>query len=72
MGTSPICPQPQVDVGHLLRLPEDASGPQLVEDEFKCLNLNVHCPPIRKEMPNLPVLVWIHGKQTWNIVLMDV
>ncbi|CAI7592893.1 unnamed protein product [Penicillium palitans] len=57
----PICPQPDVDVRHLLRIPVDfAIGPE-AEDEFECLNLEITCPPKSSTTGPLPVLIWIHG-----------
>ncbi|KAI8718130.1 Carboxylic ester hydrolase [Fusarium sp. LHS14.1] len=59
----PQCPQPKVDVGHLLRLPRNVESPTIEEDEFKCLNLNISRPTSAdiKDKGLLPVLVWIHG-----------
>ncbi|KAJ5497498.1 Carboxylesterase type B [Penicillium fimorum] len=57
----PICPQPDVDVRHLLRIPEDFHIAPEVEDEFECLNLEITCPPKSDTIGPLPVLVWIHG-----------
>ncbi|KAF4469114.1 carotenoid oxygenase [Fusarium albosuccineum] len=59
----PQCPQPHVDVGHLLRLPEKFSNPKIDQDEFRCLNLNVSRPKDSDiaDKGLLPVLVWIHG-----------
>ncbi|CAI7634241.1 unnamed protein product [Penicillium glandicola] len=57
----PICPQPTVDVRHLLRIPEDFAIAPETEDEFECLNLEITCPPKSSPTDSLPVLVWIHG-----------
>ncbi|KGO55122.1 Carboxylesterase, type B [Penicillium expansum] len=57
----PICPQPDVDVRHLLRIPEDFPIAPEAEDEFECLNLEITCPPKSSITGPLPVLVWIHG-----------
>ncbi|KAJ9134335.1 Carboxylic ester hydrolase [Pleurostoma richardsiae] len=60
----PQCPQPRVDVGHLLRIPPDVPiSPHIAEDEFGCLNLNITCPPRTNssDVTLLPVLVWVHG-----------
>ncbi|KAJ5541066.1 Carboxylesterase type B [Penicillium frequentans] len=57
----PRCPQADVDVRHLLRIPEDFPIAPEAEDEFECLNLEVTCPPISSTAGPLPVLVWIHG-----------
>ncbi|KAM5353442.1 hypothetical protein ACJ41O_000092 [Fusarium nematophilum] len=53
---------PNVDVGHLLRLPRNISTPRIDEDEFKCLNLNISTPADEDVAGKglLPVLVWIH------------
>ncbi|KAH6985176.1 Alpha/Beta hydrolase protein [Ilyonectria destructans] len=59
----PQCPQPHVDIGHLLRLPRHISMPHIGQDEFKCLNLNVS-RPAQADIAGkglLPVLVWVHG-----------
>lgn len=59
----PQCPQPHVDVGHLLRVPPHIEIARAEEDEFRCLNLNVS-RPAKEMVPGealLPVLVWIHG-----------
>ncbi|KAK7511663.1 carboxylesterase [Phyllosticta citriasiana] len=55
----PRCPQVHVDVGHLLRVPEDIPFQNEPEDEFECLNLDV-CVPAGVSGP-VPVMVWIHG-----------
>ncbi|KAJ5638601.1 Carboxylesterase type B [Penicillium herquei] len=57
----PRCPQMDVDVRHLLRIPEDFIIAPEAEDEFECLNLEITCPPISSSSEPLPVLVWIHG-----------
>ncbi|KAI8667590.1 Carboxylic ester hydrolase [Fusarium sp. Ph1] len=59
----PQCPQPKVDVGHLLRLPRNLESPTIEEDEFNCLNLNISRPKGAdiKGKGLLPVLVWIHA-----------
>jgi len=58
---SPRCPQVDVDVRHLLRIPEDFPIVPEAEDEFECLNLEITCPPVSATTGPLPVLVWIHG-----------
>lgn len=50
-----------LDVGHLLRIPEDVEIPREKEDEFGCLNLEITCPPPRESGGSLPVVIWIHG-----------
>lgn len=60
----PRCPQPKVDIGHLLRLPDELTSRTCAvveEDEFGCLNLDVVVPDTRVEGKKLPVLIWIHG-----------
>ncbi|KAJ5097943.1 hypothetical protein N7532_004944 [Penicillium argentinense] len=57
----PRCPQADVDVRHLLRIPEDFAIRPEKEDEFECLNLEITCPPVLSTTEPLPVLVWIHG-----------
>ncbi|KAJ5453568.1 Carboxylesterasetype B [Penicillium daleae] len=57
----PRCPQVDVDVRHLLRIPEDFAIAPEAEDELECLNLEITCPPVSPETEALPVLVWIHG-----------
>ncbi|KAH7028149.1 Alpha/Beta hydrolase protein [Microdochium trichocladiopsis] len=63
----PRCPQVQIDVGHLLRLPSNHVLPVEPEDEFACLNLDVCAPegclaPFpSSEHTRLPVLIWVHG-----------
>ncbi|EYE92028.1 putative carboxylesterase [Aspergillus ruber CBS 135680] len=57
----PRCPQMKIDVRHLLRIPEDIEIPEEDEDEFKCLNLEITCPPLHQSKGPLPVLIWIHG-----------
>lgn len=62
---SPQCPQNNVDVGHLLRLPEilEESQKEVKQDEFECLNLNVSVPARTTSTKDLlPVLIWIHGE----------
>lgn len=49
-----------MDVGHLLRIPEDIVLPKEPEDEFECLNLDV-CVPAGLRGP-VPVMIWIHGQ----------
>lgn len=51
----------KIDVRHLLRIPEDYEIPEEDEDEFKCLNLEITCPPLDQTKGPLPVLIWIHG-----------
>jgi hypothetical protein len=50
-----------VDVRHLLRIPEDFPIAPEAEDEFECLNLEITSPPASLATEPLPVLVWIHG-----------
>ncbi|KAJ5295812.1 hypothetical protein N7508_010633 [Penicillium antarcticum] len=57
----PRCPQMEVDVRHLLRIPEDFTIAPEPEDEFECLNLEITAPPKSSNTGPLPVLVWIHG-----------
>ncbi|KAJ5388779.1 Carboxylesterase type B [Penicillium cosmopolitanum] len=57
----PRCPQVDVDVRHLLRIPEDFAIAPEAEDEFECLNLEITSPPASLTAEPLPVLVWIHG-----------
>lgn len=59
--TSPKCPQVDVDVRHLLRIPEDFEIKEEAEDEFECLNLDVTVPANVPSGQKLPVLVWIYG-----------
>lgn len=58
---SPKCPQVDVDVRHLLRIPEDFEIKEEAEDEFECLNLDVTVPANVPSGQKLPVLVWIYG-----------
>lgn len=51
----------KIDVRHLLRIPENVEIPEEDEDEFKCLNLEITCPPLDQTKGPLPVLIWIHG-----------
>ena len=51
----------EVDVRHLLRIPEDFEIAPEPEDEFECLNLEITCPPLSSIKEPLPVIVWIHG-----------
>ena len=64
----PRCPQVDVDVKHLLRIPEDFAIASEPEDEFECLNLEITCPPVSSGSDPLPVLVWIHGLVDSNLV----
>ncbi|PYH34179.1 putative carboxylesterase [Aspergillus neoniger CBS 115656] len=57
----PRCPQVDVDVRHLLRIPEDFPIGKEPEDEFECLNLDITCPPASSAKGPLPVLLWIYG-----------
>ncbi|RAL01252.1 putative carboxylesterase [Aspergillus ibericus CBS 121593] len=57
----PRCPQVDVDVRHLLRIPEDFKIEKEPEDEFECLNLDITCPPASSAKGPLPVLLWIYG-----------
>ncbi|KAI1399046.1 Alpha/Beta hydrolase protein [Hypoxylon fuscum] len=58
----PQCPQPDVDPGHLLRVPPNIKFTRIEEDELECLNLNITTPPHvgRNALGLLPVLVWVH------------
>lgn len=63
---SPQCPQNDVDVGYLLRLPKKyGSHKEKVQDEFHCLNLNVSVP-VTDSDKLLPVLIWIHGRPIYR------
>ncbi|KAJ5329656.1 Carboxylesterase type B [Penicillium brevicompactum] len=57
----PRCPQADVDVRHLLRIPEDFEIAPEAEDEFECLNLEITCPANSSSAGPLPVIIWIHG-----------
>ncbi|OJJ37707.1 hypothetical protein ASPWEDRAFT_39443 [Aspergillus wentii DTO 134E9] len=57
----PRCPQADVDVRHLLRIPEDFEIANEPEDEFECLNLDVNGPPVSSVKEPLPVIIWIYG-----------
>ncbi|VUC37787.1 unnamed protein product [Clonostachys rosea] len=58
----PRCPQVQVDIGHLLRIPLNRNLPQEVEDELRCTNLDVVVPKLDpSHLVQLPVLAFIHG-----------
>ncbi|KAL4933273.1 putative carboxylesterase [Aspergillus undulatus] len=57
----PRCPQVDIDVRHLLRIPEDYVIEKEAEDEFECLTIDVTVPPGSEGKGELPVLVWIHG-----------
>ncbi|KAJ9263780.1 hypothetical protein DTO195F2_2697 [Paecilomyces variotii] len=57
----PRCPQVDIDVRHLLRLPEDFKIEDEPEDEFECLNLEIACPANISSSKLLPVLFWIYG-----------
>ncbi|KAL1972988.1 hypothetical protein VTN31DRAFT_6530 [Thermomyces dupontii] len=57
----PRCPQVNVDVRHLLRIPEEYQLAEEEEDEFECLNLDVTVPANVSDETPLPVLVWIYG-----------
>lgn len=59
---SPRCPQVDIDVRHLLRLPEDFKIEDEPEDEFECLNLEIACPANVSSSKPLPVLLWIYGE----------
>lgn len=43
--------------------------PQIEEDEFKCLNLNITCPPRNTYDQLLPVIVWIHGMSRYILAV---
>lgn len=58
----PKCPQVDIDVRHLLRIPEDYHIDEEPEDEFECLNLDVTVPAETAAGQNLPVFIWIYGK----------
>ncbi|KAL2809420.1 Alpha/Beta hydrolase protein [Aspergillus granulosus] len=57
----PRCPQVDIDVRHLLRIPEDYEIHPEPEDEFECLTIDITAPPRSTHNGDLPVLVWIHG-----------
>ncbi|KAI9370700.1 Alpha/Beta hydrolase protein [Aspergillus egyptiacus] len=57
----PRCPQVDIDVRHLLRIPEDFVIEDEPEDEFECLTIDITAPPAGASKGDLPVLVWIHG-----------
>ncbi|PYH96640.1 carboxylesterase [Aspergillus ellipticus CBS 707.79] len=57
----PRCPQVDVDVRHLLRIPENFPIAKEPEDEFECLNLDITGPPSAPAKGPLPVLLWIYG-----------
>ncbi|KAJ2901604.1 hypothetical protein MKZ38_001624 [Zalerion maritima] len=59
----PRCPQLDVDVGTLLRIPRSHKLPNEPQSEFECTNLDVTLPKahLGSRTPKLPVLVWIHG-----------
>ncbi|KAL4955200.1 Alpha/Beta hydrolase protein [Aspergillus filifer] len=57
----PRCPQIDIDVRHLLRVPEDFVIEKEDEDEFECLTVDVTVPAGATEKSGLPVLIWIHG-----------
>ena len=35
--------------------------PDLKQDEFECLNLNVTCPAGLNPLSRIPVMLWVHG-----------
>ncbi len=60
----PRCPQP----AHVSTIPAVLKRPDVQEDEFKCLNLNITVPVDAlpklghgEKQPLLPVMVWVHG-----------
>ena len=57
-----------VDVRHLLRIPEEYQLAEEEEDEFECLNLDVTVPANVSDETPLPVLVWIYG---WFALLAE-
>ncbi|KAH7155957.1 Alpha/Beta hydrolase protein [Dactylonectria macrodidyma] len=61
----PQCPQVKLDPRHFMRVPDDVEAPEMAEDEFACLNLNITCPPLwgthQVNIPQYPVVIWIHG-----------
>ncbi|KAL3486116.1 Alpha/Beta hydrolase protein [Aspergillus germanicus] len=57
----PRCPQVDIDVRHLLRIPEDYEIKPEPEDEFECLTIDIAASPLETHNGDLPVLVWIHG-----------
>jgi carboxylesterase type B len=58
--TSPICPQPKTPMSMTqVAVPSHPPDPDLPEDEFACLNLNIIRPS--NTQGKLPVMVWIHG-----------
>ena len=66
LNDSPKCPQVDIDVRHLLRIPEDFKINEEVEDEFECLNLDVTVPANVPSGQKLPVLIWIYGELQIN------
>jgi carboxylesterase type B len=44
-----------------IAVPNHPPNPDVVEDEFQCLNFNV-VKPAGSNLKGLPVMVWIHGK----------
>jgi carboxylesterase type B len=58
----PRCPQVDIDVRHLLRIPEDYQINEEPEDELECLNLDVTVPAETAAGRKLPVFIWIYGK----------
>ncbi|KAH8695380.1 Alpha/Beta hydrolase protein [Talaromyces proteolyticus] len=57
----PRCPQPSAADFSQLSVPGFPSSPLVVQDEFKCLHLNIVRPSGCTPASNLPVMVWIHG-----------
>ncbi len=60
----PRCPQPP----HISLIEATTKVPDLMEDEFACLNLNIAVPADALPKPTtdgprtlLPVMVWVHG-----------
>ena len=70
----PICPQMPGFVANHSRGWGGNGGPlcpPLEEKEFECLRLTVSAPDGHKSGQNLPVMVWIHGYSSSEIVLID-
>lgn len=61
----PICPQKRstkLSEETLFGItPNLTAGPELQQDEFECLNLNITCPGGLTPNSRAPVMLWIHG-----------